>query len=100
MKATIGWLELLKDQSIFVNGDTRKHDTYDLEFTNLPKNITSQLCSNKDFAIDFPMPWDPPVTNAVLFDKFISNLCLYCFNHFTFDSFFHTNLSNKKSKYL
>ena len=41
MKATIGWLELLKDQSIFVNGDTRKHDTYDLEFTNLPKNITS-----------------------------------------------------------
>ena len=40
-KASIGWLQLQKDQSIFANGDTRKHDTYDLEFADLPEGITT-----------------------------------------------------------
>ena len=40
-KASIGWLQLQKDQSIFASGDTRKHDTYDLEFTELPVGITT-----------------------------------------------------------
>ena len=41
MKASIGWLDLLEDQSIFANGDTSKHDTYEFEFTELPENITA-----------------------------------------------------------
>ena len=40
MKANIGWLELLEDQSIFARGDTSKHDTYEFEFKDLPENIT------------------------------------------------------------
>ena len=41
MNASIGWLELLEDQSIFASGDTRKHDTYELEFNDLPEGITT-----------------------------------------------------------
>ena len=41
MNASIGWLELLEDQSIFANGDTQKHDAYELEFTDLPDGITT-----------------------------------------------------------
>ena len=41
MTASIGWLELLEDQSIFANGDTQKHDAYELEFTDLPDGITT-----------------------------------------------------------
>ena len=40
-KASIGWLQLQKDQSIFASGDTRKHDIYDLEFAELPEGITA-----------------------------------------------------------
>ena len=41
MKASIGWLELLEDQSIIAGGDTRKHDSYELEFAGLPEAITT-----------------------------------------------------------
>ena len=41
MNASIGWLELLEDQSIFARGDMRKHDTYKFEFFDLPADITA-----------------------------------------------------------
>ncbi|MEE2946803.1 MAG: PSD1 and planctomycete cytochrome C domain-containing protein [Verrucomicrobiota bacterium] len=41
MNASIGWLEQLEDQSIFASGDTRKHDTYELNFADLPEGITT-----------------------------------------------------------
>ena len=52
-KASIGWLQLQKDQSIFASGDTRKHDIYDLEFTELPEGITCLLYTSpspRDYA--------------------------------------------------
>ena len=41
MNASIGWLEQLEDQSILASGDTRKHDTYELVFTDPPEGITT-----------------------------------------------------------
>ena len=40
-KATRSWLEIEEDDSIFVQGDASKHDTYELEFANLPAGITA-----------------------------------------------------------
>jgi len=40
-KATRSWLEIEQDDSIFVQGDASKHDTYELEFANLPAGITA-----------------------------------------------------------
>ena len=39
--ATLSWMKLEKDDSIFVQGDATKHDTYELEFANLPADITA-----------------------------------------------------------
>ena len=39
--ATRSWMELDEAGSIFVQGDTTKHDTYELEFTKLPAGITA-----------------------------------------------------------
>ena len=40
-KATRSWLEIEEDDSVFVQGDASKHDTYELEFANLPAGITA-----------------------------------------------------------
>jgi len=37
----LGWMDLLDDGSLFVQGDTAKHDTYTLEFRRLPAGITA-----------------------------------------------------------
>ena len=37
----LGWMELEDDGSLFVQGDTSKHDTYELEFKSLPAGITA-----------------------------------------------------------
>ena len=37
----LGWMELQDDGSLFVQGDTSKHDTYELEFKSLPAGITA-----------------------------------------------------------
>ncbi len=34
-------MELEDDGSLFVQGDTSKHDTYELEFKSLPAGITA-----------------------------------------------------------
>jgi len=40
-KSNLGWMELQDDGSIFVQGDTAKHDIYELELTDLPAGITA-----------------------------------------------------------
>ena len=39
--SNLGWMELQDDGSLFVQGDTSKHDTYELEFKSLPAGITA-----------------------------------------------------------
>ena len=39
--ASRSWMKLEKDGSLFVQGDASKHDTYELEFADLPGGITA-----------------------------------------------------------
>lgn len=39
--SNLGWMEQQDDGSLFVQGDTSKHDTYELELTHLPAGITA-----------------------------------------------------------
>ena len=40
-ESNLGWMELQPDGSLLVQGDTAKHDTYQLELTGFPAGITA-----------------------------------------------------------
>jgi len=40
-KSNLGWMELQPDGSLFIQGDTAKHDTYELELADFPASITA-----------------------------------------------------------
>jgi len=40
-KSNLGWMELQADGSLYIQGDTAKHDTYELELADLPAGITA-----------------------------------------------------------